>query len=128
MTKLLTNTSLKTTPQRLAILNTIDKYGHIGIDEIFNEIKIQFPTISLATIYKNINTLKEEGILSEIHPQNSKPKFEIKKIPHGHFICKSCGEVYDFEIKNSCNPNLDEVAEIKESEVYLYGVCKNCKG
>jgi Fe2+ or Zn2+ uptake regulation protein len=125
--KLLTNTSLKSTPQRLAILKIIDKYGHIGIDEIYSEIKPNFPSISLATIYKNIHSLKDENILSEIHLQNVKPKFEITKQPHGHFICKSCGEVYDFELQNSCNPSLDEIDKIETSEVYLYGMCKNCK-
>jgi len=123
--KLLINTPLKSTPQRLAILKTIDKFGHISIDDIFNEIKPNFPSISLATIYKNIHSLKNEKILSEIHLQNEKPRFEIKKQPHGHFICKNCNKVFDFDIQNVCNPNLD--VEIEDSEVYLYGVCKKCK-
>jgi Fe2+ or Zn2+ uptake regulation protein len=125
LNKLLQNSSLKSTPQRLAILKTIDEYGHIAIEDIYAELKKTFPSISLATVYKNIHALKDENILSEIHPQQVKPKFEIKKQPHGHFICKKCNKVYDFEIQNSCNPNLD--VEIEESEVYLYGVCKNCK-
>jgi Fe2+ or Zn2+ uptake regulation protein len=125
---LLEKTSLKITPQRLAILKVIDSYGHIGIDDIYNEIKEAFPSMSLATIYKNINTLKEANILSEIHPRNQKSKYEIKKAPHGHFVCKKCGEMYDFEIETSCNPNLDIIDDIQESEVYLYGVCKRCKG
>jgi len=125
---LLKKSSLKATPQRLAILNIIDKYGHICVDDIYNEIKPNFPSISLATIYKNIHTLKDENILSEIHLQNVKPKFEITKKPHGHFVCKNCGKVYDFELQNVCNPNLDEIDNITESEVYLYGICKRCKG
>ena len=128
LAKLLNNTSLKSTPQRLAILQTIDKHGHVSIDDIYNEIKPTFPSISLATIYKNINTLKEANILSEIHPQNTKSKYEITKQPHGHFVCKKCGEVYDFDIQNSCNPSLDVIDDIETSEVYLYGVCKKCKG
>jgi Fur family peroxide stress response transcriptional regulator len=123
---LLKNSPLKVTPQRLEILQTIQKNGHISIDDLYNHIKEKFPSISLATVYKNIHTLKDEGILLEIHPQNEKPHFEIKKAPHGHFICKKCGKIYDFEVKTSCNPHLSEISEIDESEVYLYGVCKNC--
>jgi len=126
--KLLAQTSLKSTPQRLAILKTIDKCGHIGIDDIYVELKENFPSISLATIYKNIHSLKDENILSEIHPQNTKPKYEITKIPHGHFVCQKCNNVYDFELQSVCNPDLSEIAEIRASEVYLYGVCKKCKG
>ena len=124
---LLEQTSLKKTPQRLTILKTIDKYGHIAIEDIYSEVKSQFPSISLATVYKNINALKDEKVLSEIHPKDSKPKFEITKKPHGHFVCKRCGEVYDFELQNSCHPSLDVIDNIEGSEVYLYGVCKKCK-
>ena len=85
------------------------------------------PQYFYCTVYKNIHTLKDEGILLEIHPQNEKSHFEIKKEPHGHFICKKCGKIYDFEIQTSCNPHLSEISEIDESEVYLYGICKNCK-
>jgi Fe2+ or Zn2+ uptake regulation protein len=124
---LLKNSPLKVTPQRLEILQTIQKNGHISIDDLYAHIKEKFPSISLATVYKNIHTLKDEGILLEIHPQDAKSHFEIKKEPHGHFICKKCGKIYDFEIKTSCNPNLSEISEIDESEVYLYGVCKECQ-
>jgi len=124
---LLKNSPLKVTPQRLEILQTIQKNGHISIDDLYNHIKEKFPSISLATVYKNIHTLKEANILTEIHPQNEKSHFELKKEPHGHFICKKCGNIYDFEIKTTCNPHLSEIDEIEESEVYLYGVCKNCK-
>jgi Fe2+ or Zn2+ uptake regulation protein len=127
LNKLLQQTSLKSTPQRLAILKIIDKYGHISIEDIYNKIKNNFPSISLATVYKIINALKDEQILSEIHPQNFKVKFEIKKQPHGHFICKRCNEVYDFELQNVCTPNLDTIEDIEDSEVYLYGICKKCK-
>ena len=123
---LLKNSPLKVTPQRLEILQTIQKNGHISIDDLYNHIKEKFPSISLATVYKNIHTLKDENILTEIHPQNEKSHFEVKKEPHGHFICKKCGNIYDFEIETSCNPHLSEISEIDESEVYLYGICKNC--
>jgi len=124
---LLKNSSLKVTPQRLEILKIIEKYGHISIDDIYVNVKEKFPSISLATVYKNIHTLKDENILTEIHPQNEKSHFELKKSHHGHFICKKCRNIYDFEIQTSCNPKLSEIEKIEESEVYLYGLCNKCK-
>jgi len=124
---LLKESPLKVTPQRLEILQTIQKNGHISIDDLYVNIKEKFPSISLATVYKNIHSLKDKNILSEIHPQNEKSHFEITKDPHGHFVCKNCGKIYDFEIQTSCNPHLSEISEIEESEVYLYGLCKHCK-
>ena len=124
---LLENSSLKMTPQRLAILKTIDKHGHICIEDIYKQLKQTFPSISLATVYKNIHSLKENNILAEIHPQNIKPKYEIKKKMHGHFVCKNCGIIVDFELQNVCNPKIDEIDKIEDSEVYLYGICRKCK-
>ncbi|NPA55255.1 MAG: transcriptional repressor [Epsilonproteobacteria bacterium] len=125
---LLQNSALKITPQRLTILSIIRKYGHIAIDELYEQIRSVYPTISLATVYKNINALQDANIIAQIHPQMQKPKFELKKQQHGHFICKVCQSVYDFKLQNICSPNLDIIDDIEEKEVYLYGVCKKCKG
>jgi Fur family peroxide stress response transcriptional regulator len=52
--ELLQKSKLKATPQRVAILKSIEKLGHASIEEIYEDIKENFPSISLATIYKNI--------------------------------------------------------------------------
>jgi len=125
---LLQQTSLKSTPQRLAILKIVEEAGHISIDDIYKKIKKGFPSISLATIYKNIHSLQKENILSEIKIQNQKSKFEIKKKPHSHFICNRCGEVIDIDIKYRCEiEELEKVGEVTEKEIYLYGICNRCK-
>ncbi len=118
---LLDNSSLKTTPQRLAILKEIDKKGHANIDEIYEEIKELFPTISLATIYKNINALKEEGIITEICIHD-KSKYELKKEMHAHFICKECLKIKDIPF-----PTIEGFYPELEKELYVYGVCVDCK-
>jgi len=51
---LLKENDLKATIQRTSILQSIDKAGHINIDDIYEDVKKQYPTLSLATIYKNI--------------------------------------------------------------------------
>jgi len=123
---LLQKRNLKATPQRVAILKTIDKLGHASIEEIHDFLKETFPSMSLATIYKNVNFLKDENILDEINIRNSKSKYEISKHSHGHFVCKVCKKVVDFEMNNVCNPSNEEIAQIDESDVFLYGVCREC--
>ncbi len=123
---LLENSDLKTTPQRLAILKELDKKGHASIEEIYEDIKEMFPSISLATIYKNINALKEENIISEIC-LHQKPKFEITKEPHAHFICKVCGKVEDVPMNEILSDKADKLYPDSEKEFYIYGICKDCK-
>ncbi len=56
--KILKENHLKITPQRLAILKEIQKFGHISIDEIYENVKESNPSMSLATIYKNLASIK----------------------------------------------------------------------
>lgn len=125
--ELLQETGLKATPQRVAILKTIEEFGHASIDDIHDNLKESFPSMSLATIYKNVNFLKDENILDEINVRDSKPKYEVIKHSHGHFVCKVCKKVIDFEVKNVCDPIHEDIEKVDESDVFLYGTCKECK-
>ena len=124
--EMLDKSTLKATPQRLAILKELEKCGHANIDEIYSNVKDIFPSISLATIYKNIIALKEENLITEVcHPK--KNKFEVKKEPHAHFICKKCGFVEDIDINNAITAELDKKYPNSTKELYIYGVCSKCQ-
>jgi Fe2+ or Zn2+ uptake regulation protein len=123
---LLEESNLKTTPQRLAILKELDKKGHASIEEIYEDIKEMFPSISLATIYKNINALKDENVISEVC-LHQKPKFEITKEPHAHFICKKCGAIEDVPFEEIINNEIEKKYPNTQKELYIYGICKKCK-
>jgi len=123
---LLEDSSLKITPQRLAILKELEKKGHASIEEIYEDIRDFFPSISLATIYKNITALKDENIISEICLHH-KPKYEITKEPHAHFICKKCGAVEDVPFNDIIKGEIDKEYPDSQKELYIYGICSKCK-
>jgi Fur family transcriptional regulator, peroxide stress response regulator len=128
-TDILREHNLKATPQRLAILHIISKYGHINIDSLYNEIKGQFNSISLATIYKNINSMTEGKLLSEVKLPNTKSVYEIVKEGHAHLKCEVCGDVEDMNIDSEAifEPISNEYDfKIHHSDVIISGVCKNC--
>ena len=124
---LLDESNLKTTPQRLAILKELERKGHASIEEIYENIRDFFPSISLATIYKNITAMKDENIISEIC-LHQKPKFEIHKAPHAHFICKKCSKVEDVPLKKLLKDEIEKEFPNSEHELYIYGICKECRG
>jgi len=128
-TDILREHNLKATPQRLAILHIISKYGHINIDSLYNEIKEQFSSISLATIYKNINSMTEEKLLGEVKLPNTKSVFEIVKEGHAHLKCEVCGDVEDMNIDTSVFSEISKEHHFKvnHSDVILSGVCKHCQ-
>ncbi len=123
---LLKQNHLKSTPQRVAMLGILEKKGHADIDYIYNEIKKDFVSISLATVYKNINTMLDAGIIQEIKVPQKKSKFEITKHKHSHFVCERCGEVYDIDMPKKLDIELPEGFQPKEASVMVVGVCKSC--
>lgn len=121
---------LKATPQRLAMLEIIEKMGHINIDDLYERVKEKFSSISLATIYKNINAMTKNALLFEVKLPNEKSVYEVVKQKHSHLLCKECGEVYDVELPT------DEIEQkaasihqftVDQSDLVLSGTCKNCK-
>jgi len=93
----LKNRGLKATPQRVAVLRELGKKMHPTMEEMYCSIREENPTISLATVYKNINLLKEEGIVIEINMPNSKMRYDYLSRPHVHLACKNCGCVEDLD-------------------------------
>jgi Fur family peroxide stress response transcriptional regulator len=92
---LLKDKCLKATPQRLSVLKVLYRNCHPNIDELYEAIKEDFPSISLATVYKNINMLKYSGVVIEINAPSGKSRYDIYIKPHAHIVCKNCGAVED---------------------------------
>ncbi len=134
MVENLKKTGLKATPQRLAILRELNRKTHPTIDELYHSLKESHPSISLATIYKNLNMLKDAGLAIEIIPPiaSEKSRFDIYTEPHIHLICKECGKVFDYYVKDSvekCYTILKETTneEIENINVTGLTVCEECR-
>ncbi|NRT76999.1 Fur family transcriptional regulator [Clostridium beijerinckii] len=123
---------LKLTPQRLAVYNyLINTTSHPSADVIYSDIHIQYPTMSLATVYKALKTLVDVGLIQEINVGEGNFRYDGNSLPHPHLQCLSCGRVDDF--KNLSLDNLNALAkehtdyQIVSNKVYFYGYCSNCK-
>ena len=130
--QLLKEYDLKATFQRMTILATIEELGHANVDEIYERVKESHPTLSLATVYKNIITMVEKGVLVEVPIVGKKSKFELKKREHLHLVCVKCGNVCDQEldenlIKNTRNIASNSYFNLQERQLNLYGICKECQ-
>ncbi len=122
---------LKATFQRMTILSVIDKLGHASIDEIYEGVKKTHPTLSLATVYKNILTMVSHNVLTEVPIAGKKSKYEIKKDEHIHLVCIDCGDVIDINTNSMIEDTLKSLSkkmdfEMNQSQINLYGVCKKC--
>ena len=123
---------LKLTPQRLAVYNyLINTTSHPSADVIYTDIHIQYPTMSLATVYKALKTLVDVGLIQEINVGEGNFRYDGNSFPHPHLQCLGCGKVDDF--KDLSLDNLNAIAgehtdyQIISNKVYFYGYCINCK-
>ncbi len=127
---LLRDHNLKATPQRDAILRIMEDAGHISIEKIYETIKTAFPSLSLATIYKNIIAMQECDIIRELKIPGQKNRYEIKKEPHHHIVCKKCGNITDIE--TDVESSLKDISlkydfDVSEISLSISGVCRSCK-
>lgn len=125
---LLKSNDLKATIQRTSILKSIDKAGHINIDEIYEDVKELHPTLSLATIYKNIILMQQHKVIVEVPMNNQKSKYELKKEEHMHLICEKCGTIQDTMISKQTEKALViENFKLNNAQINLYGLCQACQ-
>ena len=99
--EMLKSTGLKATPQRICVLKALSGHTHPSIDELYAQIKKEHPSISLATVYKNLSTLVDENLVVEISMPNQKSRYDIYEEEHIHVVCKHCGAVYDMFSKDA---------------------------
>lgn len=118
--------------QREIILNTLkNNVVHPTADYLYGIIKENEPTLSLATLYRNLNKLAEKGVIKKIDGLESPSHFDHNTHEHYHFICDKCKKVYD--ITKDIAPNLVQNAQqetgfkITGHDIVLHGICNECK-
>ncbi len=129
---LLKESGLKATFQRMNILEVIEKSGHMAIEAIYDEVVKVHPSLSLATIYKNIILMVEKGVVVEVPITGLKPKYELSKTDHIHLVCTECGEVEDKPHSSSADDifhsmTKEENFTLSKQQINLYGICSECQ-
>lgn len=88
--------SIRLTPQRLAVLRILaEDTGHPTVEQVYERVRGDYPTTSLATIYKTIDMLKGIGEVLELSVGESHRYDGRDPRPHPHLICESCGAITD---------------------------------
>jgi len=131
-TTLLKKNGLKATFQRMNILDVVEKNGHMSIEAIYDEVFKIHPSLSLATIYKNIILMVEKGVVVEVPITGLKSKYELAKTDHIHLVCTKCGNVEDKPYSSNAddifrNMTKEENFTLSKQQINLYGVCGECQ-
>lgn len=117
------------TKQRQLIMDAVlASTTHPTADELFQDIRKQLPTISLATVYRNLNILAEDGRIRKIEMPGMPDRFDWRLTTHDHLWCEKCGCVFDFTLPQALDRQIEEVSGMKVRQYTLVarGLCKTC--
>jgi Fur family peroxide stress response transcriptional regulator len=121
---------MKLTPQRLSILSYLDgNREHPTAEDIYRKVSRKFPTMSLATVYNTLETLKRQGMLTEITIDPDKRHFDPNPEKHHHLICSKCKRIADIQIEFDLAVPKESMQgfEIIGNHVEFYGICPDCR-
>lgn len=132
VTTLLREKGFKVTPQRLAIYKALcNTTEHPSAEIIFNGLQPYYPTMSLATVYKTIDILREIGLVQILNVGEDSFRYDANTEAHPHVRCLICNRVDDiFGVDASAYlANIAEKTDYQLSgqQFYFYGVCAACQ-
>lgn len=122
----------KYSKQRERILDLLQNTGmHPTATWIYDQLKKEFPDLSLGTVYRNLNILIEQGLVKKIDFGSTFDRFDANTSEHYHFICERCGAIYDLKMPviSSLNKKVEEEGnfEVHHHRIEFYGICEKCK-
>ena len=120
---------LRMTDQRRILARVIgESEDHPDVEELYARASAVDPRISLATVYRTVKGLVEEGWLAPIDIPGQPTCYEAANLEHHHhFHCRACGRVYDVD---GCAGKVLSIGPpgftVEDHEVILYGRCLAC--
>ena len=123
--------SLAATHQRQKIYEALlSRPGHYSPEEIYAQVKQDLPSISLATVYKNLKTFVQAGILCDVSPHHGTWRVDANTSPHHHLVCTRCHSITDLDIDLlepvKLQGRLPSGFRLEKFSVEVHGVCKAC--
>ena len=119
----------RVTQQRLAVYDFLHRNDtHPTVDDIHAGIKGDLPKVSVATVYKSLESLVDIGLVKPIHVGSTATRFDASTEVHAHFRCIACNEIADVTVDHT--PVATEQMghrKIIGSNVEFYGFCASCR-
>ena len=124
---------MKYSKQREALLTLLrSTRSHPSADWLYENLRKEFPNISLGTVYRNLNLLTDIGEALKITTPDGADRFDGCVKPHNHFFCTECRRVLDLDLdmkeieqmNKAAATNFDGI--IESSNTIFYGKCGDC--
>jgi len=123
----------KLTPQRLAVFRAlVSRKDHPSADDLYQQVRKKYPMISLATVYKTLDVLRDIGLVSELGYKEEGCRYDGNVSLHANLVCLRCKAIKDLDIEGLTK--IERLVATKSghtivgSRIEFYGYCNDCKG
>ena len=128
----LEDSGLRSTRQRQAVLDVLRSTDvHPDANWVHQEVRKALPQVSLGTVYRTLNVLKEAGLIRELRYAGGPARYDGNSTPHYHVLCIACGRIADidlalgFELERQIAAWTDY--RITDHRLEFYGLCSECQ-
>jgi Fur family peroxide stress response transcriptional regulator len=122
---------IQVTPQRLAIFEQLmGRKDHPSAEMIFNEIKMDFPSLTLVTVYNTLQKLVSSDLCIKVNRLHTSARYDGNTAVHQHLVCTQCQkiiDIHDASVSVELPELLSEKFKIVDQSVTFYGTCVECQ-
>ena len=121
----------RNTIQRALVLEAVRTLrDHPTSADVYEAVREHHPSISRATVYRNLGVLASRGEVTRVEVPNGADRYDFRTTPHCHALCRTCGGVFDIEM-----PQVDMASQVTDAhgfsiercEIVFEGVCAQCR-
>ena len=118
--------------KRNAILQCLrSSNDHPSAEMVHQMLRQSYPDISLATVYRNLNLFKQQGLISSLANVHGTERFDPETTPHVHFVCDNCDRILDLEqitIPEELTQQVDSTGcRVSGCNLTFTGICRECR-
>lgn len=122
----------RNTVQKSLVLNAVrEMRSHVCADEVYSFIAHSYPSISKATVYRNLNLLSQEGLIRKISLPQGSDRYDFTLHDHCHAQCTSCGGVFDVDPEGlgefARKASVSSGFLFTGFDILLRGICPACQ-
>ncbi len=121
----------RNTVQKDIILKAVNRFhNHPTADMIYEAVVQEYPRISKATVYRNLNQMAQQGQIMRVQIPNSADRYDFRTKAHYHIKCTDCGRVFDVDV-----PYMEQLNEldlssqgflVQDHNIIFEGICPEC--
>jgi Fur family peroxide stress response transcriptional regulator len=122
---------LPCTHQRQVLYRALlEAEDHPSPEMLYERVKRDIPSVSLGTVYRNIKTFLDNGLIGEVSLHHGSLRLEANNAPHHHLVCRSCRTMFDLPAEQVEDIRLRESLpngfRLERFVVEAHGLCATC--